>query len=72
VVADGEKSKILTDDQLSTLFDTPIKLVHANGFYQAIPGTLQAWMGVSRQATASLPVAIFLLHPHEQNFIFGE
>ena len=42
VVADGEKSKILTDDQLSSLFDTPIKLVHANGFYQAIPGTLQA------------------------------
>jgi iron complex transport system ATP-binding protein len=40
VVADGEKSKILTDDQMSTLFDTPIKLAHANGFYQAMPGTV--------------------------------
>lgn len=42
VVADGEKSTILTDNQLSTLFDTPIKLVQANGFYQAMPGTHQA------------------------------
>jgi iron complex transport system ATP-binding protein len=39
VVADGEKSKILTGDQLSMLFDTPIILVHANGFYQVMPGT---------------------------------
>jgi iron complex transport system ATP-binding protein len=42
VVADGEKSKILTDDRLSMLFDTSIKLVQANGFYRAVPGTLQA------------------------------
>ena len=42
VVADGEKSKVLSDDQLSTLFDTPITLVQANGFYQALPATLQA------------------------------
>lgn len=37
VVAQGDKKDILTDEQLSTLFDTPIHLVSANGFYQAIP-----------------------------------
>ncbi len=39
VIADGEKPEILTSANLSTLFDTPIKLISANGFYQAIPGT---------------------------------
>jgi len=38
VVADGAKENILTSVQLSQLFDTPIELVHANGFYQAMPG----------------------------------
>jgi iron complex transport system ATP-binding protein len=38
VMADGEKSTILTSDTLSQLFETPIALVHANGFYQAMPG----------------------------------
>jgi len=38
VVADGVKEKILTSVQLSQLFDTPIELVRANGFYQAMPG----------------------------------
>ena len=38
VVADGEKTKILTSEKLSSLFDTPIELVHANGFFQAMPG----------------------------------
>jgi iron complex transport system ATP-binding protein len=38
VMADGEKSKMLTSDTLSRLFETPIALVHANGFYQAMPG----------------------------------
>jgi len=38
VIADGEKPKILTKANLSNLFDTPIALVSANGFYQAIPG----------------------------------
>jgi iron complex transport system ATP-binding protein len=38
VMADGEKSTILTGDTLSQLFETPIALVQANGFYQAIPG----------------------------------
>lgn len=37
VMADGEKRKILTHENLSALFDTPIELVQANGFYQAMP-----------------------------------
>jgi len=39
VIADGEKSEILTSAHLSTLFETPIHLVHTNGYYQALPGT---------------------------------
>jgi len=38
VIADGEKAEILTSESLSRLFDTPIKLVRANGFFQAMPG----------------------------------
>jgi iron complex transport system ATP-binding protein len=38
VIADGDKSSILTSNQLSNLFDTPIELMRANGFYQAMPG----------------------------------
>ncbi len=38
VVAEGEKSEVLTNRNLSELFDTPIELVQANGFYQAMPG----------------------------------
>jgi iron complex transport system ATP-binding protein len=38
IVADGDKSTVLTSEQLSRLFDTPIELVWANGFYQALPG----------------------------------
>jgi iron complex transport system ATP-binding protein len=37
VLADGEKPEILTDKNLSLLFDTPVELVHSNGFYQAVP-----------------------------------
>lgn len=37
VVAQGDKQRVLTDDNLSDLFDTPIKLVTENGFYQAMP-----------------------------------
>lgn len=39
VIADGAKPEILTSPNLSRLFDTPVKLVHANGFYQALPGS---------------------------------
>ena len=38
VIAEGEKPEILTAKNLSHLFDTPIELVHLNGFYQAVPG----------------------------------
>ena len=38
VIADGEKSNILTSTQLSRLFETSIELVRTNGFYQAMPG----------------------------------
>ena len=38
VIAAGEKPQVLTSRSLSGLFDTPIELVEANGFYQAIPG----------------------------------
>jgi iron complex transport system ATP-binding protein len=41
VIADGEKSHILTSKNLSMLFDTPIELVQVNGFYQALPGTAE-------------------------------
>jgi len=38
VIADGEKSVMLTEKNLSYLFDTRIRLAQANGFYQALPG----------------------------------
>jgi iron complex transport system ATP-binding protein len=38
VIADGEKPEILTSKNLSALFETPVALVQANGFYQAMPG----------------------------------
>jgi iron complex transport system ATP-binding protein len=37
VIAAGEKSAMLTSENLSLLFDTPIALIEANGFYQAVP-----------------------------------
>jgi iron complex transport system ATP-binding protein len=38
VVADGEKHEILSAENLTALFETPIELVRGNGFYQALPG----------------------------------
>ncbi len=38
VVSQGAKSEILNDESLSDLFDTPIRLVDANGYYQVLPG----------------------------------
>lgn len=38
ILAQGEKSKILTSDNLGRLFDVPIELLQANGFYQVMPG----------------------------------
>lgn len=38
VVADGAKRDMLSDDRLSRLFEVPIHVVSANGYYQALPG----------------------------------
>jgi iron complex transport system ATP-binding protein len=38
IIADGAKSDICTDANLSMLFDTAVHLVQANGYYQAMPG----------------------------------
>jgi iron complex transport system ATP-binding protein len=37
VVADGKKKTILTSKRLSRLFETPVELLRANGYYQAVP-----------------------------------
>ncbi len=37
IVADGAKANLLTDVNLSRLFDQPVTLVRANGWYQALP-----------------------------------
>ncbi len=39
IVADGSKANLLTDINLSRLFDQPVTLVRANGWYQALPGS---------------------------------
>jgi len=38
VIAQGAKADILTSANLSKLFDVPIELVEAHGFYQVLPG----------------------------------
>ena len=38
IVGDGAKDEMLTDDRLSRLFEVPIHVVGANGFYQTLPG----------------------------------
>ena len=38
IIDDGNKDEILTDTNLTNLFDWPIKLVKENGYYQAMPG----------------------------------
>jgi iron complex transport system ATP-binding protein len=35
---DGEKRSVLTEANLSVLFDCPVTLAQANGWYQALPG----------------------------------
>ena len=37
IVADGEKSTLLSDARLSELFGIPLKVVSANGYYQVFP-----------------------------------
>ncbi len=38
ILADGQKRTLLTNEQVSQLFDSQITLVQANGWYQALPG----------------------------------
>lgn len=38
IIADGKKPDILTAAHLSVLFETPLQVVQANGFYQVMPG----------------------------------
>lgn len=38
IVADGPKAVLLNNDRISALFDLPIVLAKANGWYQALPG----------------------------------
>jgi iron complex transport system ATP-binding protein len=37
VIADGKKADLLTSERLTALFDTPVKLAQANGWYQVLP-----------------------------------
>jgi len=37
IVGDGTPDEMLQDTPLSTLFDTPLRVVHANGFRQVLP-----------------------------------
>ena len=38
VIEDGDKDQILTNTNLTNLFDWPIRVIEENGYYQAIPG----------------------------------
>ncbi len=38
VFMQGSKESVLTDANLSALFETPVRLLAGNGYYQAIPG----------------------------------
>ncbi len=40
VIADGEKSGVLTSRSMTRLFDIPVEVVQVNGFYQAVPAVL--------------------------------
>ena len=38
ILQDGENRVVLTEANLSQLFDCPVSLAQANGWYQALPG----------------------------------
>ena len=38
IVADGDKQAVLTGEQLSVVYETPIKVAEVDGFYLAYPG----------------------------------
>jgi iron complex transport system ATP-binding protein len=39
IVADGPKSSVLTSEQLSAVYETPIRVAEVDGFFLAYPGT---------------------------------
>jgi iron complex transport system ATP-binding protein len=39
VVGDGPAATLLQDAPLSALFDTPLRVVSANGYRQVLPGS---------------------------------
>ena len=38
IYADGEKSTILTDELLSAVYETPVRVARLDGYYLAYPG----------------------------------
>ena len=38
ILEDGEKGKVMSEKNLSHLFDCPVTLLNANGWYQVLPG----------------------------------
>ena len=38
VIEDGDKDQILTNTNLTNLFDWPIRVIKENGYFQAMPG----------------------------------
>jgi iron complex transport system ATP-binding protein len=38
IVDDGKKGEVLTEQAVSNLFDIPVRLLEAGGFYQVVPG----------------------------------
>lgn len=38
VVADGPKEEVLTGERLSQVFETPVEVVRAKGYFQVVPG----------------------------------
>lgn len=41
LMADGAKTGVITENNLTRLYGTPIRLLTANGYYQALPGEQQ-------------------------------
>ncbi len=42
IIQDGEKRAVLTEVNLSRLFDCPVTLAQAHGWYQALPGAIDS------------------------------
>jgi iron complex transport system ATP-binding protein len=38
IVEQGRKAALLTSERISALFETPVRVLEANGWYQAVPG----------------------------------